>query len=97
MAEKRFKLMLRFCRFDCHNIRAIRLQSNKLAVFRDIRTMFNANMKRVYRTGKPGKYGIKTFPCCDAETSHQLSGELIPQQTTWSNGTFIIHRKVVDM
>ncbi|KRZ72432.1 hypothetical protein T10_3532 [Trichinella papuae] len=60
-------------------------------------TTYGRTKFRQYIPGKPGKYGIKTFPCCDAETSHQLSGELIPQQTTWSNGTFIIHRKVVDM
>ncbi|KRZ01763.1 PiggyBac transposable element-derived protein 4 [Trichinella zimbabwensis] len=100
MTENRFKSLLRFYRFDETTTRAARLEFDKLAAFRDIWTMFQTNLKNVYKPSafltvdeqlvstrarssirqympcKPGKYGIKIFWCCDAETSYPLAGEI---------------------
>ena len=45
MSLKRFKLILRFCRFDNENTREERRATDKLAAIRDLWTMFVSRLR----------------------------------------------------
>jgi len=47
----RFKLLLRFCRFDNKITREQRRTTDKLAAFRDVWTMFVAQLRKFYIPG----------------------------------------------
>ena len=49
MSRDRFKMMLRFIRFDNENTRAERVQTDKAAPIRDIWTMLNSNLMGAYK------------------------------------------------
>lgn len=49
MSRDRFKMMLRFVRFDNENTRAARIQEDKAAPIRDIWTMMNKNLENAYK------------------------------------------------
>ncbi|CAM1319692.1 Uncharacterised protein r2_g2804 [Pycnogonum litorale] len=49
MSRDRFKMMLRFFRFDNENNRAERAQTDKAAPIRDMWTMLNGNLERAYK------------------------------------------------
>ncbi|CAJ0968605.1 unnamed protein product [Ranitomeya imitator] len=49
MSRDRFKMILRFIRFDNENTRAERVQTDKAAPIRDIWTMLNSNLERAYK------------------------------------------------
>lgn len=49
MCRDRFKLMLRFIRFDNDNTRAERVQTDKAAPIRDLWLMLNKNLERAYK------------------------------------------------
>ncbi|KRZ14063.1 hypothetical protein T11_13682 [Trichinella zimbabwensis] len=49
MSETRFQNLLRFCQFDDSGTRAARLKFDKLAAFRDFWTMFQTNLKNLYK------------------------------------------------
>ena len=49
MSCDRFKMMLRFIRFDNKNTRGKRAQRDKAAPIRDIWIMLNRNLKKAYK------------------------------------------------
>ena len=49
MSRDRFKMMLRFIRFDNENTRAERAQTDKAAPIRDIWIMLNRNLEKAYK------------------------------------------------
>ena len=51
MSLKRFKQILRFCRFDNKNTREERRATDKLAAIRDLWTMFVATLRKYYIPG----------------------------------------------
>ena len=51
MSLKRFKLILRFCRFDNKNTREERRSADKLAAIRDVWTMFVSSLRKYYMPG----------------------------------------------
>ena len=53
MSRDRFKMMLRFIRFDNENTRAERVLTDKAALIRDIWIMFNRKLEKLY---KPYEY-----------------------------------------
>ncbi|XP_003382128.1 conserved hypothetical protein [Trichinella spiralis] len=75
--------------FDDNSTRVARLKCDKLAAFRNmwtpsafltvdeqlVSTRARSSLRQ-YMPCKPGKYGIKIFWCCDAETSYPLAGEI---------------------
>lgn len=49
MSRDRFKMILRFIRFDNENTRAERVQTDKAAAIRDLWIMLNNNLEKAYK------------------------------------------------
>nr|CAH7732299.1 unnamed protein product [Callosobruchus chinensis] len=52
MSEKRFRFLLRCTRFDDISDRDQRREIDKLAAFREVLTLFNANCQKYYMPGR---------------------------------------------
>ncbi|KAF2891392.1 hypothetical protein ILUMI_14781 [Ignelater luminosus] len=63
MSRDRFKMFLRFIRFDKQNTRDERAETDKVAPIRDIWTMLNRNLEKNYKPYECITVAEQLFPC----------------------------------